>query len=79
MKRLTWNSGKNTKLKFERGVSFEMVLDCLARGAYRVGPTTSKSHRSQQAFFVRLNGRAWVVPFDENETRVLLKTIMEDK
>lgn len=79
MKRFAWNSGKNTKLKMERGVSFEMVMDCLARGAYRVGPTTSKSHGRQWAFFVRLNGRAWVVPFDENEKRVLLRTIMEDK
>ena len=79
MKVVKWNSGKNTKLKIERGGSFEMVMDCLSRGTFRVGPTTSKSHDDQKAFYVRLNGRAWVVPFEENDSRVLLKTIMEDK
>jgi hypothetical protein len=77
MKRLTWNSGKNTKLKLERGVSFEMVLECIERGAFHIDMTTSKSHGRQRAFFVRLNGRAWLVPFDESPTRILLRTIME--
>lgn len=78
MKRITWNSGKNTKLKLERGVSFEMVMECIERGAFRIGPTTSKAHGRQSAFFIRLNGKSWVVPFEDFPTRILLRTIMED-
>ena len=71
--------GKNTKLKLERGVSFEMVRERLAKGAFKVAPTTSKSHGAQMAFFVWMNSRAWVVPFTEYKTHIILRTIMEDK
>jgi hypothetical protein len=79
MKRITWNMGKNSKLKMERGVSFEMVMSCIARNAFKVAPTSSKSHVKQKAFFVWMNDKAWVVPFEESEKQIVLKTIMEDK
>jgi hypothetical protein len=78
MKRITWNSGKNTKLKIERGVSFELVMESIARGVYRIDMTTSRSHGRQKAFFVRLNGKDWLVPFDEGPFEIILRKIMEE-
>lgn len=76
VKRHTWNMGKNTKLKLERGPSFEMVMDRLTKGAYRVIPTPSKSHPGQSAYMITFNGVRYVVPFHESKTHVFMHTIM---
>ena len=74
-KRLRWNLGKNLKLKLERGVGFEMVADSIERNAFRVATVKSKSHPGQKCFLVRLLGKNWVVPFQENKTSIYLFTI----
>lgn len=77
-KPINWDPKKNTILKLERGVSFEMVTERISKNAYKVGPTTSKSHGKQKAFFMWMKNRAWVVPFKETKTEIFLITIMED-
>ena len=76
VKRHSWNPGKNTKLKIERGVSFVMVMTALEKNAYTVLPTPSKSHPGQKAYFVTLNRVSYVVPFTEYKTHIFMHTIM---
>jgi hypothetical protein len=69
-KRISWNLGKNTKLKEERGVSFEEVEWCLLRNAFRLGLVSSRSHRHQPCFHVTLKGKRWVVPYREYKSHI---------
>lgn len=68
--------GENTKLKQERGISFEMAMEVLAKGAYKVIPTPSKSHPKQKMYLITLLGIRRVVPFTEHADHIFLHTIM---
>jgi hypothetical protein len=72
----TWNLGKNTKLKQERGIGFEMVMASLAKGAYKVISTPSKSHPGQAAYMVTIRGVRYVVPFTESKASIFMRTII---
>jgi hypothetical protein len=73
---LGWNIGKNSKLKEERGVSFEMVRDRLFQGAFSIIKNPSRNHPGQRCFLVTLNGEKWKVPFRERAGFLQLFTIM---
>ena len=77
VKRFTWNLGKNTKLKEERGVSFEEIQDAIFRGAGKVASNTSRNHPGQRVFLLNIRGKTWIVPFTETKTTVFLHTIYE--
>ena len=76
MKPLRWNLGKNTKLKLERGVSFEMVRTAMTKGAFSVVRNPSRNHPRQSCFVVTLNSIKWLVPFREYANHIHLFTIM---
>ena len=71
----TWNLGKNTKLKEERGISFEEVVRCLISGNFSIQKNSSKNLPGQQVFEVRLKGKTWRVPFRKTRTGYYLHTI----
>ena len=77
MKLFKWNPGKNTKLKLERGVSFEMVIDKIEHGSYKVLRNTSKNHPGQRCFPVTLHRKNWLVPFKEYKNHFFLHTIFK--
>jgi hypothetical protein len=77
MKRITWNLGKNSKLKEERGVSMEQVYELIQKGAFRTAKNPSKNHRGQRMFVVTINRRRYAIPFTEHETHFFLRTIYE--
>jgi hypothetical protein len=77
MQSFRWNLGKNLKLKTERGVGFEMVVEAITRGAFKIAKVKSKSHPGQKCFLVRIQKRTWVVPFREGKTSMFLHTIFE--
>lgn len=79
VKRFTWNPGKNTKLKIERGVSFEQVRAKIESGAYFLKKNPSNNHKGQRIFIVVINGRVFAVPFTEYETHIFLRTIFEEQ
>ncbi len=76
-KQFAWNLGKNTKLKTERGVSFEEVYELVQRDAFRRVRNKSAYHRGQKMFIVRIRGRKYAVPYVEYATHIFLKTIYE--
>ena len=70
-----WNLGKNVKLKMERGVGFEMVVEAINHGAFAIGEVESKNHPGQKCFWVTLIGKKWIVPFKESRDSIYLFTI----
>lgn len=72
----TWNLGKNSKLKEERGVSFEDVVRCVIAGNFSIQRNTSKFHPGQSVFVVRMKGRPWWVPFRKSRVGYHLYTIL---
>jgi hypothetical protein len=74
-----FNEEKNRKLKTERNVSFEMVIQAVQEDgllAVITHPNTQK-YQNQKIFVVEINAYAYVGPFvvDENKEEIALKTI----
>ena len=78
-KPVVWNLGKNSKLKEERGVSFEQVYERLHRNAYRIVYNPSRNHPGQRMFIVSINGLRYAVPYSEYDSHVFLRTIYRRK
>ena len=76
-KPVAWNLGKNSKLKEERGVSFEEVYDRLQNGNFTLAKNLSINHPGQKMFVVSINRRRYAVPFTEYDEHIYLRTIYE--
>ena len=76
-----WSDEKNEKLKKERGVSFETVLEELAAGRLLADiphPNRAK-YPHQSIFVVRIEGYCHVVPYVEDGEKIFLKTIIPSR
>ncbi|MDB5046986.1 MAG: hypothetical protein JWO30_57 [Fibrobacteres bacterium] len=73
----TWNLGKNSKLKEERGVSFEQVVRCILAGNFKILDNASVNHPGQDVFVVSINRTVWLVPFRKTKRGYFLHTIMK--
>ncbi len=74
--RLGWNLGKNSKLKEERGVSFEEVRERVRSNAYDIVRNSSRNHPGQFSLLVTIHGIRWRVPFRRHRDHTHLFTIM---
>lgn len=76
-KLITWDERKNVRLKQRRGLSFEGVLGALAEH----GPLWVKEHPrpdkypNQRLLGVLITGYIFIVPFEETDEKIILKTI----
>lgn len=76
-KLITWDERKNERLKRRRGISFEDVLAALAAQ----GPLWVKEHprpekyANQRLMGVLIAGYVFIVPFEETDEKIALKTI----
>lgn len=77
VKRFTWNLGKNTKLKEERGISFEQVCEKIECGAYKLKRNPNNRYKGQRIFMVVIHSRVFAIPFTEYDRHVFLRTIYE--
>ncbi|OGJ89720.1 MAG: hypothetical protein A2268_06975 [Candidatus Raymondbacteria bacterium RifOxyA12_full_50_37] len=75
MKTFTYNLGKNTKLKLERGIGFEVVMKAVIEGRYKVARVKSKNHPDQKCFLFKYNDVYWIAPFTEHKYSYHLHTI----
>ena len=85
MKPYVWDEDKNDWLLTERGVSFEMVLDEIETGRFRIEENVSANHLGQKVFLVGFcdpsppgKTLVHVVPFIEHDECIELKTIFFD-
>jgi len=77
MKPYDWNKLKNARLKHERGIGFESVIDAIQLGNLldTLNHPNPKKYPRQKVYIVEINEYVYSVPFIETETTYFLKTI----
>lgn len=81
MKPYDWNEQKNTKLKLEREVSFEAIVDAINQGNLLdtlEHPNKSK-YGDQKIYFVKVEEYVYLVPFVEDKDKIFLTTIIPSR
>lgn len=72
---IKWIKTKNITLQKERNISFEQIADIILNvGVLDIIEGFSINHPKQEAFVIEYKGMVWIVPFDEKEDYLLLKT-----
>lgn len=81
MKYFTWDNEKNEKLRKERGISFEEIIFHIERGDILdiLEHPNPKKHKGQRIFVINVEGYAYIVPFIDSESEVVLKTIIPSR
>ena len=80
MKNLVWDTDKDMKLKIERDVGFEEVIEALlGDGFLNIEKNPSNKYPYQKIYIVRINNYVYLVPFVEDKEKVFLKTIIPSR
>ena len=81
MKYFTWNQEKNDFLKKERGISFEEIVFHIEKGdvADLLEHPNQTRYPGQRVFIVIVDQYAYLIPFEESEEEVFLKTIIPSR
>lgn len=81
MKYFSWNEDKNVKLKIEREIGFEDVVNAFESGNLLdiVRHPNQKQHPKQKVLIVNINNYVFLVPFIEDEEKYFLKTIFPSR
>jgi uncharacterized DUF497 family protein len=81
MKFFTWDQKKNEQLKKERGISFEEIVYHIEKGdvADLLEHPNQKRYPGQRIFVVIVNQYLYLVPFNESEEEIVLKTIIPSR
>ena len=81
MKYITWDAGKNERLKALRGIGFEDVLFHLGRGDLLdiLEHPNQARYGGQRIYVIQREDYAYLVPFVEDEKVVFLKTIIPSR
>ncbi len=81
MKYFAWDAEKNEQLRAERGISFEEIVFHIERGDILdiLEHPNQEKYRGQRIFVVNVSDYAYLVPFEETESEVVLKTIIPSR
>jgi len=81
MKKIQWNTDKNEKLKQERGISFERIIDCIENGQVLddIEHPNQEKYGHQNMFVINVDDYVYLVPYVENEQEIFLKTIIPSR
>jgi hypothetical protein len=76
-----WNEQKNAKLKLEREVSFEAIVDAINQGNLieTFEHPNKLKYGNQKIYFVKFEEYVYLVPFIEDEAKIFLKTIIPSR
>ncbi len=61
--RYLWDDLKNAKLKKERGIGFEEIVELLRTGVWYIEESQSSQHFGQLRFIIKKDPNPYVVPF----------------
>lgn len=77
MKYFDWNKEKNQRLKEERDICFEDVVDAISEGKVldTFNHPNQKKYPGQKVYIVEVRGYAYFVAHVEDREKVFLKTI----
>ena len=81
VKYFSWDVEKNERLKAGRGISFEEIIFHIERGDVLdvLEHPKQDRYRGQRVFVVNVGSYAYLVPFEETENEVVLKTIIPSR
>jgi len=81
MKKIQWNADKNEKLKQDRSISFEQIIDCLKNGQVLddIEHPNQEKYKHQNMFVINIDDYVYLVPYVENEQEIFLKTIIPSR
>jgi len=81
VKYFDWNTGKNTKLKEEREISFEQIIVAIEEGYLpdNIKHKNVNKYSQQKIFVVLVNDYVYLVPYVEDEEKIFLKTIIPSR
>lgn len=81
MKYFAWDAEKNEQLRAERGISFEEIVFHIERGDILdiLEHPNQEKYRGQRIFVVNVSDYVYLVPFEETESEVVLKTIIPSR
>jgi hypothetical protein len=76
-----WSNAKDRKLRDDRGIGFLDIVDAIAAGGLLdvLEHPNAARYSGQRIFVVRHTGYVYLVPFVENETELVLKTIIPSR
>jgi uncharacterized DUF497 family protein len=75
-----WSEEKNNKLKKERGIGFEEVVNVMNKGEIiDVIDNPSSNFRNQRVYVLEINTYIYYVPFIKEEGKIFLKTIIPSR
>lgn len=77
MKYFDWNTIKNVKLLAERGICFEDIVVAIGDGGWldTIDHPNQINHRGKKILIIEVNSYVFLVPFIEDDEKILLKTI----
>lgn len=80
MKYYTWDLEKNLRLKRERGITFEEVVFRIESGhLLDILDHRNPKYKGQRIYVLRIDDYAYLVPFEEKEGEIILKTIIPSR
>lgn len=81
MKYYDWDKEKNSRLKVERGISFDNVLVSIEAGSVLdiINHPNSKRYPNQKIYIIAFHDYAYLVPFVEDDEKYFLKTIIPSR
>lgn len=75
-----WDEKKNLKLREERGIDFETIVELIELGDFKVFENSSSAHEGQMIFVIKNEPYPYVVPFrEEAGGDILLITIFQSR
>ena len=81
MKLFDWNEEKNKKLKKERNISFEIILNYIDSKKILdiIEHPNKEKYPNQTMFIIEHENYAYLVPFIEDDKKIFLKTIIPNR
>ncbi len=75
-----WDEIKNVKLKEERGIGFEMIVDLIELEDFKIFNNSSSIHEGQMIFVIKNHPYPYVVPFrEQHDGNIMLITIFQSR
>ncbi len=79
--KIVFDETKNNKLKKERGVDFETVIEKMTEGKIILDfkHPNDKKYLNQRIMVIDINGYPYCVPYLKTKDEIVLKTIFPDR
>ena len=81
MKHFSWDVRKNLRLQKERGISFEEIVFHIELGDILdlLEHPDSNKYKGQLILVVQVGNYAYLVPFEESDDEIVLRTIIPSR